>query len=806
MAFTFKHGDRPLEGYVIQRGVGRGGFGEVYYAVSDGGREVALKYLRDNPAIELRGVSHCMNLKSPHLVTIFDVKQNTDGEYFVIMEYVQGPSLRDLLIAEPDGLGPQKAAFFIRELAKGLGYLHDRGIVHRDMKPGNVFYEDGYVKIGDYGLSKFISVSRHSAQTASIGTVHYMAPEIGSGNYHRGIDIYALGVVLYEMLLGRVPYDGATMGEVLMKHLTTQPEVDDLPEPFGRVIRKALAKDPNERYQTVEEMAEDILEVGEIKDSLVGFNPQSLSMAARAIHEPVHTPMPSPNPPPQVPNVRIASARIVNLPRRLGGRFNRVGDKVTRRMYQLERKHGRRDRHGRQHAPRRGQSMDRNRGRHQIVAMLLVVGIATGMGLLTALLSGGEEALAIGAGFGVALMSAGVVTSRKVTFWLGQSAQPMWVQRLATLGCCGPLLAMAMAPIMDEYRGGTGMLFALVVTAMFVDWEKRMEHGASGEMKAGQAFSAGLCALIFTSIFADGGDYLMFTAAGVAAATSFAVQAVAWFVPMRGVYAPGRVPRKGDDGPRDPSASPISPDHPADGRVEGVRRRLADAVSRIGAVGERIGHHFDGDIDPVGDEVPNGAGGIPLAIPVERDSLRARLASASPLPPLRHSAARAFWSVAGFILLAGAVVSCLSTVLVTEVRTCPDTRQGLLTVSVACCGLLAFALRKTSLRRRPRFWQETLRPLLLSLTVIGVGASLMPMFVQPYLCDEARLGSFSGLILSGVLLLLLLFVARGRTPESPPFLMEASGAGTDRPAANAIEDEGEPVNDDEGSMVEAPLP
>jgi len=76
MAYTFKHGDRILDGYTIQRAVGRGGFGEVYYAISDGGREVALKYLRDNPQVELRGVSHCINLKSPHLVSIFDVVTN----------------------------------------------------------------------------------------------------------------------------------------------------------------------------------------------------------------------------------------------------------------------------------------------------------------------------------------------------------------------------------------------------------------------------------------------------------------------------------------------------------------------------------------------------------------------------------------------------------------------------------------------------------------------------------------------------------------------------------------------------------
>ena len=302
MAYRFRHGDRPLNDCTIQRAVGSGGFGEVYYAVTDGGREVALKYLRDNPEIELRGVAHCMNLKSPHLVTIMDVRQGTEGDYFVVMEYVSGPSLRDVLIAEPSGLGPQKSAFFVREIAKGLTYLHDRGIVHRDMKPGNIFYDDGYVKIGDYGLSKFISVSRHSAQTSSVGTVHYMAPEIGTGNYSRGVDIYALGVILYEMLLGKVPFQGSSMGEVLMKHLTAQPEMDGLPEPFGRVIRKALAKDPKDRYQTADEMVATVMGVDAIRESAAGFDPKSLSQAVRrAAHaRPVSPPLPprrSPAPP-----------------------------------------------------------------------------------------------------------------------------------------------------------------------------------------------------------------------------------------------------------------------------------------------------------------------------------------------------------------------------------------------------------------------------------------------------------------------------------------------------------------------------
>ncbi len=163
--------------------------------------------------IELRGVSQCMNLKSPYLVSIFDIRHNDEGRNFVIMEYVAGPSLRDLLNEAPSGLGPQKTAFFLREIGKGLTYLHDRGIVHRDLKPGNIFYEDGYVKIGDYGLSKAISPSQHSGQTITVGTVHYMAPEIGQGRYDKSIDIYAMGVLVFEMLTGHVPFFGASHGE-----------------------------------------------------------------------------------------------------------------------------------------------------------------------------------------------------------------------------------------------------------------------------------------------------------------------------------------------------------------------------------------------------------------------------------------------------------------------------------------------------------------------------------------------------------------------------------------------------------------
>src|SRR3954454_22383508 len=278
--FQYKHGDRPLEGYTIQRAAGRGGFGEVYYAVSDSGREVALNVVTGYEQIELLGISQCMNLKSPHLVTIFDVRYNDQGRPFVIMEYVAGPNLRQLLDESPAGLGTQKAAFFLREMAKGLTFLHECGIVHRDLKPANVFYENGYVKIGDYGLSKAISPTQHSGQTVTVGTVHYMAPEIGAGKYDRSIDIYAMGAVLYELLTGTVPFIGASPSEILMKHLSAEVDMSGIPEPFNTVIRKAMAKNPADRYQSIQEMVEAVFGAEHVRNSMSVFSAEDLSMVA----------------------------------------------------------------------------------------------------------------------------------------------------------------------------------------------------------------------------------------------------------------------------------------------------------------------------------------------------------------------------------------------------------------------------------------------------------------------------------------------------------------------------------------------
>lgn len=251
MKFTFSPESRPLDGFTIKRAIYRGGFGEVYYAVSDAGRDVALKLLQNNTEVELRGVQQCLNLSHQNLVTIFDVRQDGDGDHWIIMEYVPGETLDTTIRRFPNGMPMEEIRRWMHGMVGGIAFLHERGIVHRDLKPGNVFAAPSGAKVGDVGLSKFISASQRSAQTQSVGTVYYMAPEVAQGRYGKEIDVYALGVMLYEMLTGQVPFDGESTGEILMKHLTQPPDLKRLPERLRPVVARALAKDPNSRHASV---------------------------------------------------------------------------------------------------------------------------------------------------------------------------------------------------------------------------------------------------------------------------------------------------------------------------------------------------------------------------------------------------------------------------------------------------------------------------------------------------------------------------------------------------------------------------
>jgi serine/threonine protein kinase len=262
MKFTFRSGLTPLPGYTIKRGIGLGGFGEVYFAVTDGGKEVALKWIHNkNLDIEMRGVAQCLNLKHPNLVHLYDVRKDNEGNHWLVMEYVAGEPLSTILSRHPNGVAPELAAQWFQGLAQAIHCLHEHGIVHRDLKPGNIFLENGLIKVGDYGLCKFIADSHHAGMTKDVGTVHYMAPEISTGNYNRQIDIYAAGVLLYEMLTGHVPFEGESAGEILMKHLTTPPDLSKVPKEFVRIVEKALTKNPAHRYQTITEMAKEVAAV-----------------------------------------------------------------------------------------------------------------------------------------------------------------------------------------------------------------------------------------------------------------------------------------------------------------------------------------------------------------------------------------------------------------------------------------------------------------------------------------------------------------------------------------------------------------
>jgi hypothetical protein len=258
MKFTYRCGQQPLPGYTIKRGIGWGGFGEVYFAVSDAGKEVALKWIRSNLDVELRGVQQCLNLKHPHLVHLYDLRTDAVGQNWLVMEYVSGEPLGAILSRHPNGLAPELACEWFQGFASAVHYLHEHGIVHRDLKPGNIFLENGVIKVGDYGLCKLIGESQHAGMTQNVGTVHYMAPEVTTGNYNRQIDIYAAGVILFELLTGRVPFDGHTAGEVQMKHLTSTPNFDGLPADLKPIIERALQKNPANRYANMADMSRKV--------------------------------------------------------------------------------------------------------------------------------------------------------------------------------------------------------------------------------------------------------------------------------------------------------------------------------------------------------------------------------------------------------------------------------------------------------------------------------------------------------------------------------------------------------------------
>ena len=229
MRFTYRWGQRPLDGYTIKRGLGQGGFGEVYFAVSDGGKEVALKLLlRGRTDTELRGISNCLNFKHPNLVHLYDLKTDERGDHWLVMEYVHGEPLNAVLNRNPKGLPPDQARDWFLQVARAVAYLHDHAVIHRDIKPGNVFVEHGAVE----------ARRLRAVEDGQLGVAHPVGqrrdrllhgPGGRQGSCTKQVDVYACGVMFYEMLTGEVPFRGDSWAEVALRHQTDTPVLDRVP-------------------------------------------------------------------------------------------------------------------------------------------------------------------------------------------------------------------------------------------------------------------------------------------------------------------------------------------------------------------------------------------------------------------------------------------------------------------------------------------------------------------------------------------------------------------------------------------------
>ncbi|HEY6414894.1 MAG TPA: Stk1 family PASTA domain-containing Ser/Thr kinase, partial [Acidimicrobiales bacterium] len=258
--------------YEIQRGIARGGMAEVYLArdqLLD--RPVAVKVLfpefaRDPSFVERfrREAQSAANLNHPNIVGIYDWGQE-QGTYFIVMEYVRGRSIREVVQAN-GAFTPRRTAQIGAEIAGALEFAHRNGVIHRDVKPGNVLLTaESDVKVTDFGIAR-ASTSEALTQTGAVmGTAAYLSPEQAQGLSVDGrSDVYSLGVVLYEMVTGVAPFRGESPVAVAYKQVRENPDppsmhAPDVPPDLEHIILTAMSKDADSRYQTADELRTDLL-------------------------------------------------------------------------------------------------------------------------------------------------------------------------------------------------------------------------------------------------------------------------------------------------------------------------------------------------------------------------------------------------------------------------------------------------------------------------------------------------------------------------------------------------------------------
>jgi eukaryotic-like serine/threonine-protein kinase len=259
--------------YELTHLIARGGMAQVYRAMDRQlERPVALKVLFPELSVDRtfverfrREAQAAANLSHPNIVPVFDWGED-DGSYFIVMEYVEGRPLSAVL-RDPQRMPPRQIATIGAGVAAALAFAHRHGVVHRDVKPGNVLITpDGDVKVTDFGIARAMNTEESLTQTGAVmGTAAYFSPEQAEG---KGVDsrsdIYSLGVVLYEMAVGRPPFTGDSPVAVASKHVRDQPVLPrqanpSVPPALEAVIMKAMAKNPDDRYGSAEELRADLL-------------------------------------------------------------------------------------------------------------------------------------------------------------------------------------------------------------------------------------------------------------------------------------------------------------------------------------------------------------------------------------------------------------------------------------------------------------------------------------------------------------------------------------------------------------------
>ena len=260
--------------YEIMEQIGMGGMARVFRALDHRlNRQVAVKILREDLAedAELRRRFHeesqaVAMLSHPNIVAVYDVSRSSDLEY-IVMELIDGITLKQYMQKKGNKLNWREALHFITQIVKALGHAHSRGIIHRDIKPHNIMVlRDGSVKVADFGIARVASGGHSTLTQEALGSVHYISPEQARGSHiDARSDLYSAGVVLYEMITGRLPFEGDTPVSVAIQHINSIPlsprEIDPaIPEALEAITMKAMAPDPDNRYLSADDMLADLEE------------------------------------------------------------------------------------------------------------------------------------------------------------------------------------------------------------------------------------------------------------------------------------------------------------------------------------------------------------------------------------------------------------------------------------------------------------------------------------------------------------------------------------------------------------------